>query len=216
MPQLLWGGVAGPILFATVATLCAWLRPGYSQIHQFISELGATGTANAWLMNGAGFVPGGLLIAGFGLALRDALPRRRLFAAGSLLVVVFGAGIGASGLIPCDVGCPQGTGSAMNRVHDRLGPLLFLAGALGAIVLGLGFRGVRTLRALWGYSVASGLIALVLLALLASTLETRVRTGLWQRLLVATLFAWCAVVAIRVARRGAASPDAAGPRQGTT
>ncbi|MEZ5292802.1 MAG: DUF998 domain-containing protein [Vicinamibacterales bacterium] len=200
MSQPLWGGLAGPLLFTTVAVTCAWLRPGYSQIDQFISELGATGTPYAWLMNYAGFVPGGLLIAGFGLSLRARLPRERLFAAGTALVVFFGAGIGASGLFPCDVGCPQGEGSVMNLVHDRLGPLLFLAGALGVVVLGLGFRHVPPLRSLWGYSVASGLIALVLLALLASTLESRVRTGLWQRLLVSVLFTWCGVVAVTAAR----------------
>jgi hypothetical protein len=51
------GGVAGPALFTAVVILCAALRPNYSHVAQFVSELGARGTSHAELMNLAGFVP---------------------------------------------------------------------------------------------------------------------------------------------------------------
>jgi hypothetical membrane protein len=48
------GGVAGPILFSVVVVVSAALRVDYSHIADFISELGATGTPHADLMNYAG------------------------------------------------------------------------------------------------------------------------------------------------------------------
>ena len=41
-------------LFGAVVVLCAAARPDYSHIDQFISELGATGSSRASLMNYAG------------------------------------------------------------------------------------------------------------------------------------------------------------------
>jgi hypothetical membrane protein len=41
------GGVVGPVLFASVVILCAALRPKYSHVSQFISELGESGGSHA-------------------------------------------------------------------------------------------------------------------------------------------------------------------------
>ena len=151
-------------------------------------------------MNYAGFVPAGLLLVGFGASIKASLPQQRAATTGALLLVLFGAGVGLSGLFSCDVGCPQDGGSIQNLIHDRLAPLTFLSGSLGAVSLGVGFRSLPPLRPIWIYSIASGVAGLGLLAAVASTLETRELTGLWQRLLLAVLFSWCAVVALRLSR----------------
>lgn len=196
------GGLAGPLLFAAVTVCCAALRPDYSHLHHFISELGATGTSHAQLMNYAGFAPTGLLLMGFGVALAARLPRHRWTTVGASLVGLFGGGILLAGFFSCDVGCPQSGGSIANLVHDRIAPPTFLAGSLGAVCLGLRFRSLASLRALWVYSVVSGALGVAFLAGLASTLESREFTGLWQRLLLTALFAWCAVVSVRLALSG--------------
>ncbi len=200
MRILTLGGLAGPILFASTTILCAGLRPDYSHVHDFISELGATDTPHAWLMNYAGFVPAGLFLVGFGASIKVSLPQQRAATLGALLVALFGAGVALSGLFSCDVGCPQDGGSIQNLIHDRLAPFTFLSGSLGAASLGLGFRRLPSLRPIWLYSTASGVAGLGLLAAVASTLETRELTGLWQRLLLAVLLGWCAVVALRLSR----------------
>ncbi|MGH0029289.1 MAG: DUF998 domain-containing protein [Myxococcota bacterium] len=200
MRILTLSGIAGPLLFASVTVLCAQLRPDYSHVHAFISELGATDTPHAWLMNYAGFVPTGLFLVGFGASIKTGLRRQRAVTIGALLVVLFGAGVALSGLFSCDAGCPQEGGSTQNLVHDRLAPFTFLSGSLAAISLGLGVRKLPLLRPIWIYSIASGVAGLGLLAAVASTLETRELTGLWQRLLLAVLFSWCAVVALRLFR----------------
>lgn len=204
MRVLAWGGVAGPLLFASVVVVCAALRPGYSHVDRFISELGATGSPHAGLMNYAGFIPGGLLVMGLAASIRARLPRQLLATLGALLVLLFGAGIALSGVFSCDVGCPRTGGSLENLIHDRLAPVTFLSASFGAICVGLCFRGLRPLRSLWVYSIGSGLSGLALLAMVVSTLESRELVGLWQRLMLAVLFAWCAVVGVRLAAGGGA------------
>lgn len=55
-------------------------------------------------------------------------------------------------------------------------------------------------RSLWSYSAVSSVVALALLLVLNASEESRAFTGVWQRLFVATLDLWCAVVAFRVFR----------------
>src|SRR5690348_3480633 len=117
------GGIAGPLLFTLVMLICASLRPNYNHISYFISELGATGTANAGLMNFAGFIPSGILIALFGFSLIGFFPKSFLTRAGSALVIIFGIGMAVAGLFSCDPGCPR-EGSLENNIHDQIsGPL---------------------------------------------------------------------------------------------
>lgn len=194
------GGVAGPVLFAAVVVGAAALRGNYSHLATFISELGATGTPYAALMNYAGFLPAGLMLAGLGVALANVLPRRRLAILATVLVTLFGAGVAASGIASCDPGCPQAGGSVENLVHNRIAPIAFLCLIVGAGILGVHFRGNPSWRSYSIYSLASSLIALGLLAALASSLDGRELTGLWQRLLLAVLFLWCAVVGLRAFR----------------
>jgi hypothetical membrane protein len=190
------GGVAGPVVFAVATLVSAALRPGYSHVTNMISELGATGTPYAALMNYAGFVPAGLMLAALGVALAGVLPRQRLALAGAVLVTLFGAGVASSGVISCDPGCPQSGGSFENLVHDRIAPIAFLSHIAGAAILGFCFRRLPAWRHLAAYSLITSGIALLCLVALASSLESRVLTGLWQRLMLASVLLWCAVIGL--------------------
>jgi hypothetical protein len=201
MRKLALGGVAGPLLFVIVVIVAAAMRDDYSHVTNFISELGATGTPNAALMNYAGFIPTGLLLAGFGVSLSAVLPRSRRAIAVSALVTFFAMGIVAAALFSCDAGCPQGTGSLENIVHDRIAPPTFLALIVGIAIFGLLVRELPSWRHLAAYSLLTSGLGLIFLIALASSLETRNLTGLWQRLMLAVLFLWCARVgwtAVRV------------------
>lgn len=200
MRLLALGGIAGPILFSAVVIVSAALRARYSHTADFISELGAAGTPYASLMNDAGFLPSGLMLAAFGVALARALPRRRASLLAAMLVTLFGAGVAASGIASCDPGCPLTGGSVENLVHNRIAPVAFLCLIAGAGILGILFRGSPAWRSLSLYSLVSSLVALCLLIALASSFDTRELTGLWQRLLLAVLFLWCAVVGLRAFR----------------
>jgi hypothetical membrane protein len=190
------GGVAGPALFSAVVILCGVLRPDYSHAAQFISELGANGTQNAALMNFAGFVPSGLLIAALGVSLSRLLPRVRISIVAAALTAMFGFGLAIAGLYPCEPGCPQ----QELTLHDGVSMAAFLSGIAGSAVFARIFRSCGGSRALWLYSAVSSAGALCFLVALASSLESRALTGLWQRLLVGTLFLWCAVVGLHFFR----------------
>lgn len=203
MRLLALGGAAGPLLFSAVVIVCGALRMDYSHIANFISELGATGTPHAALMNYAGFLPAGAMLTGFGVALAKTLPRRRAAIVATILVTLFGAGIAVSGVASCDPGCPQSVGTVENLVHNRIAPIAFLCLIVGAAILGVLFRSIPAWRPLSVYSLVSSLVAFCLLAALATSLDTRELTGLWQRLLLVVLFLWCAVVGLRVYRHQA-------------
>ena len=210
MRILALGGVVGPAIFSVVTLVCAALRPRYSHLTNVISELGATGTPNALLMNFAGFVPAGLLLASFGVALLRILPQQRLATAAAALVTLFGCGIAASGIFSCDPGCPQTGGSLEHVIHDRIAPITFLCLIVGAAILGRHFRGLPMWRHLSTYSLLTSALALVFMVALVSSLDARTLSGLWQRLMIAVLFVWCAIVGLRAYR----SP--ASPRSGTS
>lgn len=187
------GGVGGPVLFTAVTLFCASLRPDYNHISQFISELGATDTPNATFMNFAGFIPSGLMIVAFGVSLMLMLPKYRLSLIGSVLIIVFGFGMVVVGNFSCDIGCPR-VGSLENNIHDQISGPIFLCGIMGILLLGISFRKIATLRGLWIFSVVSGLLALSFVVALINSIEVYTYTGMWQRLLLFTIFLWLAIV----------------------
>jgi hypothetical membrane protein len=200
MRLLTLAGVAGPVVFLCAVIVSAFLRPDYSHLASFISELGASGSSVASLMNYAGFIGAGLLFAAFGVALALRLPRTPLVWIGSALVSAFGVGVIASGVFSCDVGCPHTGGSLHNAIHNRIGPIAFVCLIAAAGIFGMAFRQLGQWRHLATYSLLTSAGAAVLMVALVRSLDTRLLTGLWQRLLLATLYLWCAVVAIAVYR----------------
>lgn len=214
MRILALGGIAGPVLFTVVVLVSGALRPGYSHLQHFISELGVAGTPYAALMNYAGFVPAGLMLAVFGVALAFALPSGRLIRLAAVLVTTFGLGIAASGIMSCDLGCPQGEGSLENVVHNTIAPVSFVCLIAAMAMLGVRFRSLPAWRHLWLFSLLASAAALCLLVVLAGSLDSRVLTGLWQRLLLAVLFIWCAIVSIEAFRHPASrfAPSSSGMR----
>lgn len=183
-----------------MTSIAGALRPGYSHLNQFISELGAAGTPYASVMNYAGFVPMGVLFLGFAVSTRSLLPRTRVSTLATVLLLLFAAGGTAAGLASCDVGCPEEGGSLTNAIHNTVSPLAFVAFILATATLGAYFRRVPDWRPFWLYSVATSMVALVFMIAMVASLESRHLTGLWQRLLLATLFAWSSIVGFRLYR----------------
>ena len=202
-------GVAGPIVFVSVVLAAAAGHPGYSHVASFMSELGATGAPRAALMNYTGFIPSGTLLTAFAISLMGALPRKRLITAGVVLVMLFGIGVVAAGVFSCDLGCPTSGGTRENQIHNVIGPACFICLIAGTGLLGWAFRAAPDWRGLSVYSVATSAVALVFFLGLVGSLESRTLTGLWQRLMLGTLFLWCGVAAVH-AFRLEVEPAAAG------
>jgi hypothetical membrane protein len=168
-----------------------------------ISELGASGAANAWLMNYAGFVASGVLICLFGLSLFT-LSRSVSVVVGAALVVVFGLGTVVAGLASCDLGCAAVTPTAEQQLHEQVSQIAFTALIVSTLVWGAHFA--RAERG-WGfgtYSLLTGVAAIALLTAFILSIGQSAFVGLLQRALVVVLYAWLATFARRVRRQWAA------------
>jgi hypothetical protein len=93
----------------------------------------------------------------------------------------------------CDVGCPR-EGTLENTIHDQISGPTFLSAILGILILGISFRKLPSWRGLWLYSVVSAIVAFGFMIALVASLEAYTVTGIWQRLLLTTIFLWCAII----------------------
>lgn len=194
------GGIVGPAMFTAVVLVAGGLRPGYSHLHQFISELGATGTPGSAFMNQAGFLATGILLLLFAVSTRSLIRADPAAALGSVLFHFFAIGVFIAGLVRCDAGCPIAKGSLPNLLHGFASPVAFLCAVGSMGCFGWALRRRPEWVALGRFSLGSAVLALVFMLLLSAALVTREWVGLWQRLLLATVFAWCVVVAVRIRR----------------
>ena len=206
MRVLLLAGAIGPAFFAAAVLIGASLRPDYDHTMQVMSALGATDSPNAILMNGLGFWSAGVSIIVFGLSLYYFAPRSILGILAGLLVVVFGSGVFAAGVYSCDPGC-VGVGTSHEAyLHIVASAVAFSSGILSCFAWGAAFRAGVEWRALSYFSFAAGLLSAGLLMGFNSTAGTDAYPGIWQRLFIASLFGWCAIVGVASYRLVSAAP----------
>jgi hypothetical membrane protein len=182
-------GVVGPPFFVAVFTLAGFLRPGYSPIHQTVSDLGVG--SNGWLVDVSCVIIGLLLsgfAVGFALSLRPELRQgwRWLIA---VFLALHGLGLAIAGIFteaPTTV-----------AIHWLVGANLGLFGPVVAfLVVGLVLRRDTWWRG-WGTSLLiAGLLTLVLLAIMVwiftpGTLLASMRLGgLMERVVLIEIEVW--------------------------
>lgn len=187
------GGVVAPFLFTALVAVASLLRPGYSQIADFVSDLGV-GTY-AGLQN-ANFAVFGLLVVGLaaGLFLSLPPPRGIAFAVGVGLTVVFGLGVLLAGVFPEDY--------AGGGMHSNVSSLAFIASILAALVVGLGLRNADAEA--WGryraFCLVSGVLGLVLLVVFGLSAGSAFR-GAAQRAFIAVPWLWVGGTGLQVHAR---------------
>lgn len=112
----------------------AALKPGYSPLSQYISELGASGSAHARLISLFGFIPVGILAALLLCVFAGKVPVRGASRFGYWLLMFEPLAWIGSALAPCDLGCPT-SGSVSQSLHTLLGVFTYLGTALGLLLL---------------------------------------------------------------------------------
>ena len=166
----------------------------YNLPTNYISDLGARTCAKVCsplhpLMN-ASFLLQGVLIAGGALAVRRIFPRSSMFTAALVCIAASAAGVILVGLYPEDSGSPwHNNGAAEN----------FLLSNLGMVLAGLALRPVAPARAF--YSLASGLIGLAGLALLAVKADLGLGIGTVERITAYPFPLWLGVTGLWLLRR---------------
>ena len=198
-------GLFAPILWASVIILCGWLRPGYSHMTQYISELGERGSSTELLMRYAGFVPTGAMHVLFAGSLYTAFRASKIAWAPALLLALNGLGRVAAGLFPCEAGCAGPRVLLSQKLHSLGAGVGFFALIGAAVTAGIILRRQEGHGKLSAYSLISGLLGLVFLLLMTSSGESRAGTGLYERLSSGILSLWVLVFATGLWHRKASA-----------
>ena len=116
----------------------------------------------------------------------------------AMLIAINGIARIAAGMFPCEVGCALPRLLLSQKLHSLSAAVGFFA-LIGATVLwGILFRRYQNLRGLSAYSIGSGCLGLILLALMSWSGELRSGTGLYERLSTGVLSLWVLVFALRL------------------
>jgi hypothetical membrane protein len=159
--------------------IASLLRPGYSQTHNFISDLGVGSYA---ILQNTNFVVFGLLSVGLALGLRAGLPapQGRALKAGVWFVILFGVAMMFAGILS--------EAYLAGRPHTFVSSVAFLTVITAQLLIWYGLR--RADASVWSryrmYSLISGLLSFALVWFSASTEFP----GAAQRIFIAVPLVW--------------------------
>ena len=199
-------GAAGPVIFVTAYLVNGATQPGYSSWHDTISTLSLA--RHGWIQ-AASFMLYGLLTLCFAEGLRRSGAASRW---GFRLLVVAGLGLLVIGPVRTDpvLGFPAGESAAATpggTVHSLVSLVVFLAFPAAVFVLAR-----RSSRGWAAFSIASGVLSLVAVALFFATVAAAKGhdggdspAGFYERLPTLFIGLWQIAFALRVLTRRAGS-----------
>jgi len=192
-------GLVGPIAFVLVFTLAGAIRPGYSPIHQAVSDLGVG--SNALLLNGAGIVNALLMAAfvvGFHLRMQNVIGASLRWLCSALLMLA-PIGLATSAIFT--------EAPATLAIHWHVGANLLFAGPLLAfLVVGFALRRNSAWRAWGNYSLVACALTLAINVAMTvvwtpgSPIAPLHLGGLAERVLLIEVLAWYGLFGWRLFR----------------
>lgn len=189
-------GTASLLILAVVIVAAPFGYPGYDPLSQYVSEMGARGTATgAWVSTA--FIVSGLLLAAFWLLCAAVFPRSPLALIGFILCALNGAGLFFGGVFPCDFECAVEGASPTGLLHEILGGLGYLLGVAGVFALAIASRGWPDGRRLFPLGLACGTAAALMIPIIGPEFPWH---GAAQRVLEAAFATWTIAVMIAIAR----------------
>lgn len=191
-------GILAPILWASAIFVTGSLRPEYSHLTQYISELGERGGSTEFIMRYAAFVPTGFMHMAFAAFLYGEFKGSPLATFAAMLLAINGIARIAAGIFPCESGCALPRLLLSQKLHSLSAGAGFFALISASVLWGILFRRYQSLRCLSAYSIGSGCLGLVFLVLMLWSAELRTGTGLYERLSSGTLSLWMLVFAVRL------------------
>jgi hypothetical membrane protein len=189
-------GIAYVAVMAGVILIGPLGYPGYSSLHQHISEMGATGAPHGPTIS-ALFIATSVLLIAFWLLCLKALPVSAVRVAALILLAANGAGLLGAGVYACDFECARNDPSVAQQLHDLFGGLGYLSGVLGLFMLALGLRGLDGWSRLFPLVMICAGVAALSLPLIAPEFPWH---GGAQRVLEAAFMVVIVAVAMRLWR----------------
>lgn len=196
------GGLLAPVTLGGATIVVGALVPGTSHARQFISELGASGAAHAWILNVFGLMATGVLLVAFSLAVRRALGPGLGVAAGAACLGAMGFALVSAGAYSCDPGCPETGWSSEAAIHAWSGLVASLCAGLAPLAVGLGLSR-SPLRGYARFSIGSGIVILGLIAVMVAAGTESPWRGAWQRGFLVVFFVWTIVTGAGIASAAA-------------
>ena len=190
------GGILAPILWVTVFLYVGSLRADYSHTRQYISALAERGSSTQHLMQVAGFLVQGLMLAGFGIALGLSSGSAAAGVSASFVTVAGLAKMVAGIFVPDPCCVPA---SMSNGIHNLAGAIHVVTLGCAAAVSGVSRTTILGSRKPWlrWYSLVSVVLAVSLPPLLISTgIAGSGDVGLFQRASFGVLNLWVLVCAV--------------------
>lgn len=192
----LYCGIVGPLLWLALLVTAGALRPDFSHLTHYISELGERGSATETLMRYGAFGVTGLLYLCFAGALHATFRGGWLGRAAALLIALDGVGRIGAGVFPCDPGCVHvSPGPNLHKLFATVG---FAAGVLAALLWGVFLRRFTAFRTLSSFSVGSGAVAFVSLLLMSWAGNPSMPAGLFEHVATVALSVWLLAFASRL------------------
>ena len=184
-------GIIAPIFFWFMVIVESLLRPGYSQLYNYVSDLGVGPLA---LIQNINFVVFGLLSVGLALGLRDGLPipQERALKAGVWFVIIFSLGVLLAGVFPENY-LSQGP-------HNLVSSTAFISIIAAQLLIWQGLKSKDS--QIWGryrtYSLISGLLSIILVILLKVAMLFGIYLGLAQRAFLIVPWIWIGLTGLKL------------------
>ena len=188
-------GMIAPILFLIILTIVESLQPGYNRIQETISRLvlGPYG----FLQTVAFFIFGLLLIV-FAMRLGFAIASRRSAKVGSFFFNLIGVGFIVVGIFPTD--SPGITVTLHALIHQTTAATIALLFPLALLAIAPALRGDTRWKGAFAYTIATGILALILTILGVVMRANKLWSGLYERVLLLNGLAWIELISFRLLR----------------
>jgi hypothetical membrane protein len=197
----LYSGIVSPIAWLGLIAFAGVITPHFEHSTQFISELGARGSATEMLMRVVAFGFTGLLYVCFAGGVLVTLRRTWIVMLACALIAVEGIGRMGAGVFPCDPGCVRI--SSTQDLHKLFATIGFVSGIVAAILWGVLFRRLMLFQQLAPLSIACGIVAAISLMLMSWDGNPVHAPGFFEHLATTVLSIWIVLFAANVARADA-------------
>jgi hypothetical protein len=201
-----WAGMVASILFVTIFTLEGWFRPGYNPTSMFISELSLGPRGYIQIAN---FIVTGVLFVIFALGVAAEFREKKASKVPPLILVLVGISLIFSGPLVMDpANTPLEQMSLSGILHQLFGALVFLFAPISCFLFWRRFKvDTEWMNLKWWTLIATIIITVAVIVLRVASVQPPIMpdlnqfSGLIQRVVIVTYFAWTFTFALSLYRK---------------